>query len=105
MNDLHRPPTQHITWPNQNRVANLLGDLDCLIYISRGATRRLSNRVCLTQGTPLFAVFGDVNAVAVRSGNQICRNSRGKFQRSLAAQTNNHLWLHARRNCFSLNHV
>ena len=61
VHDLHRSAAEHITGTNEGGVADLGGDLECLIDVDGGAAGRLRDLEASAHGVPLLTVLGEID--------------------------------------------
>ena len=91
VDDLHRPPTEHIARANEHREADLVDDLQRLLEIGRRAAGRLRDAQFVAQRVPLLPVFGEVDRVRETYRRSCRRGVSGELQRGLAAQRHDDL--------------
>ena len=61
MDDLHRPPAEHVARPHEHREADPVDDPQRLLEIDGGAAGRLRDAQLVAQRVPLLAVLGEVD--------------------------------------------
>ena len=95
VDDLHRPPAEHVARTHQHGEPDAVDDLQRLLEVGRRAARRLRDVQLVAQGVPLLAVLGEVDRRRRRPGDQLRRDQRRQLQRRLPAERDDDLRRHA----------
>ncbi len=67
VDDLHGAATQKVGRPDDDRIADLFGDLDSLLLRRRGAVGRLAQRELVDQLLEALAILGEIDRVGRRA--------------------------------------
>ena len=86
VDDLHRPPAEHIGGTNQRRIADARRDRTSGLGRRRGAPGGLRDLEARTQCAPLLAVLGEVDRLGARPHHEPGRQRSRELERGLAAQ-------------------
>ncbi len=71
VDDLHRPPTEHITRPHEHGKADPVDDGERLFEVGSRAPRRLGNPQLVAENVPLLAILGEVDRCRRRAGDEV----------------------------------
>ena len=74
VDDLHRPPAEHVARADQHREPDVVGDRQRLFEVDGGAARRLRDAQLVADRVPAFAVLGGVDRIGRRAGHQLGRD-------------------------------
>ena len=90
INDFHRAPAQHITWPHQNRITDAVGDINRRIECCHSRAFGLGNAEFNQQFIEAVAVFGKVDGIELSSEdfNSGIVQRLGQIDRGLSAKLN-----------------
>ena len=75
VDDLHRPPAEHVAGAHEHREPDLLDDRQRFLQVGGRAARRLRDVQLVAHGVPLLAVLGEVDRRRRRAGDQLHRDA------------------------------
>ena len=92
VDDLHRPPAEHVGRPQQHRIADPLGDRDRLVAAAGDAVGGLLQAQLVDQLGEALAVLGQVDAVGRGAEDRDARRLQlgGELERGLPAELDDH---------------
>ena len=92
INQFHRAAAENERRPNEHRIADPLGDRDCLVLADGGAARRLAQPEPIEHLGEKFSVLGQLDAFRLRADDRHAGGlqSGGEIERRLSAELHDH---------------